>query len=324
MRVRLQLLCVVFFGAAEIAHAQTATAPLTIVVPYLAGGPLDTAAHILADVTQARLGTIAVRNQPGEGGNLGADGVAKASQGSHVLVLGSVGTHATNPWLYPHFPYDSVKDFKPIILVGRAPAVLLMNAEQAQRLNILTTADLVAYLKAHPEPQPYGAGGKGSISHIAAEMFKLLTRTHLSYAQFDSAGSGEALRALQANKLLLVFDNLASSLELVKSGKLRALGVTSLSRNQELPNVPSINEDVPGFNVVTWFGLFAPASLPDADAQRYAAAFALGMQSPAGQEKFRQLGIAPEDMRLQEFGRFQQSELRKYGFLVKTAKIKMD
>jgi tripartite-type tricarboxylate transporter receptor subunit TctC len=324
MLLRRLWLCAVFLCAAVMAQAQTATAALTIVVPYLAGGPLDTAAHILADVSQARLGSITVRNTPGEGGNLGADAVAKAPQGSNMLVLGSVGTHATNPWLYPHFPYDPVKDFKPILLVGRAPAVLLMNAEQAQRLKIHTTADLVAYLRAHPEPQPYGAGGKGSISHIAAEMFKLLTHTHLSYTQFESAGSAEALQALQANKLVLVFDNLASSLELVKSGRLTALGVTSLSRNEELPKVPSINEDVPGFNVVTWFGLFAPVSLPDADAQRYAAAFAMGMQSPAGKEKFRQIGVTPEDMRLQEFGRFQQSELRKYGFLVKTAKIKMD
>ncbi len=324
MPLRRYLLGAVLCCTAAAAFAQNAAGPLTIVVPYLAGGALDTAAHIVADATQAQLGTITLLNKPGAGGSVGAELVAKAAKGSNMLVLGSVGTHATNPWLYKNFPYDPVKDFKPIILVGRAPSVLLMNAEQARHLNINTTTDLVAYLKKHAQPLQYGAGGKGSISHIAAEMFKLLTNTKLSYTQFESIGSGEALQALQANALTLVFDNLASALALVKSGKLKALGVTSLGRNEELPNVPSINEEVPGFHVVTWFGLFAPASLPDADAQRYAAAFAKGMQSPVAKERFRQIGVTPEEMGLDGFGRFQQSELRKYGFLIKTTKIKID
>jgi tripartite-type tricarboxylate transporter receptor subunit TctC len=241
-----------------------------------------------------------------------------------MLLMGSVGTHATNPWLYKNVPYDPVKDFKPIVLVGRAPAVLLIHAGQAKRLNIHSTTDLVAYLKKHPEQLKYGSGGKGSISHIAAEMFKLLTNTKISYVQFESIGSGEALKALQAEELALVFDSLASALPLVQSGQLKALGVTSLDRDAALPNVPSINEEVPGFHIVSWFGLFAPASLPDADAQRYAAAFTKGMQSPAGQERFKKIGITPETLSLEGFGRFQQSELRKYGFLIKTTKIKIE
>jgi len=309
---------------ATVAQAQNAAAPLTMVVPYLAGGALDTVAHAVADLAQASLGRITVENKPGAGGGVGAGWVAKAPHSSNVLLMGSVGTHATNPWLYKDLPYDPVKDFKPIVLVGRAPAVLLVHAGQAKRLNIHTTTDLVAYLKKHPEQLKYGSGGKGSISHIAAEMFKLLTNTKISYVQFDSIGSGEALKALQAEELTLVFDSLASALPLVQSGQLKALGVTSLNRDAALPHVPSINEEVPGFHIVSWFGLFAPASLPDADAQRYAAVFTKAMQSPMGQERFKKLGITLEELSLEGFGRFQQSELRKYGFLIKTTKIKIE
>jgi tripartite-type tricarboxylate transporter receptor subunit TctC len=307
-----------------VAQAQNASAPLTIVVPYQMGGALDNAARLVADVAKPQLGDIVVINKPGAGGNAGADMVAKAPPGGNLLVMGSVGTHASNPWLYKNFPYDPVKDFKPIVLVGRAPAVLLMNAEEAQRLGIRTTTDLVAYIKKHPDQLKGGSGGRGSISHIAAEMFRLLTNTRVSYVQFESIGSGEALRALQSNELTLVFDSVASSLDLIRSGKFIALGVTSLGRIEALPHVPSINDEVPGFNVVTWFGLFAPATLPDGDARRYAAAFLQGMQSPAGREKFKKIGIAPEELSLDGFGRFQQSELNKYGFLIKTTKIRID
>jgi tripartite-type tricarboxylate transporter receptor subunit TctC len=318
------LLRAVFPCLAAVVHAQNASAPLTIVVPYQAGGALDNAARVLVEVSKPQLGDITVINKPGAGGNSGADVVAKAPKGGNLLVMGSVGTHASNPWLYKNFPYDPVKDFKPIVLVGRAPAVLLMNAEEAKRLGIRTTTDLVAYIKKRPDQLKGGSGGRGSISHIAAEMFRMLTNTRVSYVQFDSIGSGEALKALQANELTLVFDSVASSLELIRSGKFIALGVTSLGRVEALPQVPSINDEVPGFNVVTWFGLFAPAALPDADAQRYAEGFLRGMQSPLGRERFRKLGIAPEELSLDSFGRFQQSELHKYGFLIKATKIRID
>nr|WP_315473811.1 tripartite tricarboxylate transporter substrate binding protein [uncultured Rhodoferax sp.] len=313
-----------FLCLATMAQAQNASAPLTIVVPYQAGGALDNATRLLAEVAKPQMGDIAVLNKPGAGGNLGADMVAKAPLNGNLLVMGSVGTHASNPWLYKNFPYDPTKDFKPVLLVGRAPAVLLMNAEQATRLGIRTTTDLVAYIKKHPDQLKGGSGGRGSISHIAAEMFRILTNTKVAYVQFDSIGSAEALKALQANEMTLVFDSVASSLGLIKSGKLVALGVTSLGRIEALPHVPSINDEVPGFNVVTWFGLFAPATLPDSDAQRYAAAFTQAMHSPIGRERFKKIGITLEDLNLDAFGRFQQSELRKYSFLIKATKIRID
>jgi tripartite-type tricarboxylate transporter receptor subunit TctC len=153
-------------------------------------------------------------------------------------------------------------------------------------------------------------------------MFKSLTNTKMGHTPFQ--GSKPALAALESGQVLMVFDNLASALPQIQSGKLLALGVTTLSRNEALPNVPSINDSVQGFNVSTWFGLFAPASLPDADARRYANAFSAAMHSPAGKEKFKKMGITPEELVLDGFGQFVRSENSKYEFLIRAAKIKID
>jgi len=313
---------VLLVAAGMAAQAQTPSAPLKIVVPYPAGGPVDASAHIVAEGAKAALGNVVVENKPGAGGNVGADLVAKAPAGGNLLVMGAVATHAVNPWLYKSFPYDPIKDFKPIALVARTPNVLVMSAEQAKTLGINSTTELVQYLKKHPDQLKYGSGGNGSIGHIAAEMFKSLTNTRMSHVPFQ--GSAPALKALQAQEVSLVFDNLASSLPLIKAGKLKALGVTSLGRDDDLPDVRSINDEVQGFNVVTWFGLFAPAALPDADARRYAMAFTAGMKSPASVERFKKMGLEPEDVTLESFGQFVRSEHSKYGFLIKAAKIKMD
>ncbi len=303
-------------------QAQNASAPMTIVVPYAAGGPLYKSARILAEWAQAQLWPIQVQNKPGAGGNLGADTVAKAPKSGNLLVMGAVATHAVNPWLYKNFPYNPVKDFTPIVLVARTPNVLVMSAERAKALDISTTTDLVKYMKAHPDQLKYGSGGNGSIGHIAGEMFKSLTNTRMPHAPFQ--GAGPALKALQDGGVDIVFDNLASSLPLIQGGKLKALGVTSLGSDDALPHVPSINSEVPGFNVSTWFGLFAPATLPAADAQKYATAFSKAMHSPAGKAQFQKMGLTPEELTLGGFGSFVRSELGKYEFLIKAAKIHID
>ena len=324
MSLRTLWLSSIFLAAAAAATpalAQNPAAPLTIVVPYPAGGPLDISARIVAEGT-TQLGPITVENKPGAGGNTGADQVAKAGKTSNQVLMGAVATHAVNPWLYKNFPYNPIKDFKPLVLVARTPNVLVVNAENAAKLGIKTTPELVQYLKKNPNQFKYGSGGNGSIGHIAAEMFESLTNTKMDHTPFQ--GSKPALAALESGQVLLVFDNLASALPQIKSGKFLALGVTTLSRNEALPDVHSINDSVQGFNVSTWFGLFAPASLPDADARRYASAFAAAMHSPAGKEKFKKMGIAPEELTLDTFAQFVRSENSKYEFLIRAAKIKID
>ena len=321
MSLRRILFSVALVGLATATLAQTPSAPLTLVVPYPAGGPLDISARIVAEGSTG-LGTITVENKPGAGGGTGADLVAKSPKTSNMVLMGAVATHAVNPWLYKNVPYDALKDFKPIALVARTPNVLVVNAQQAASLGIKTTPDLVQYLKKNPDQAKYGSGGNGSIGHISAEMFKSLTNTKMGHTPFQ--GSKPALAALESGQVLLVFDNLASALPQIQSGKLLALGVTTLSSNEALPKVPSINDSVQGFNVSTWFGLFAPSSLPEADARRYATAFSNAMHSPAGMAKFKKMGITPEELTLDGFAQFVRSENSKYEFLIRAAKIKID
>ncbi|WP_407645032.1 Bug family tripartite tricarboxylate transporter substrate binding protein [Diaphorobacter caeni] len=316
------LLSVLLAGVPLVAMGQNASAPMTLVVPYPAGGPLDTSARLIAQEASGQLGHIQVENKPGKGGGTGAELVAKSPHTSNMVLMGAVATHAVNPWLHKQLPYDPLKDFKPLVLVARTPNVLVMNAELAQELNIQSTSDLVKYLKANPERLKYGSGGNGSIGHIAAEMFKSLTNTRMAHVPFQ--GSSPALKALESKEVALVFDNLASSLPLIQTGHLKALGVTSLGRDDSLPKVPSINSEVPGFNVVTWFGLFAPASLPENDARRFADAFQAAMKSRQGTAGLRKMGIAPEDVRLSSFQEFVESENNKFGFLIKAAKIRIE
>ena len=314
-------LCLAVGGLAAGGGALAKSAPLTIVVPYAPGGPLDKSARILAEGAQAQLGPVQVQNRPGTGGNQGAAAVAKASADENLLLMGAVATHAVNPWLYPDFPYDPIRDFKPIALVARTPNVLVMSAAKADALGIRGTGDLVRHLKAHPGELVFGSGGNGSIGHIAGEMLKSLTNTRMTHQPF--AGAGPALKALQDGGVALMFDNLASSLPLIRAGKLKALGVTSLGPDEALPDVPSINSEVPGFHVSTWFGLFAPASLPDAQAREYATAFSAAMRTPAGAQQLQAMGLEPQELTLEAFGGFVRSEYKKYEFLIKAVKIRL-
>lgn len=308
-------------GLSALAHAQT-TKPLTIVVPYPAGGPLDTSARILADGARSKLGTIVVENKPGAGGNIGANQVAKSSQESNQLLMGAVATHAANPWLMPNFPYNPIKDFKPIVLVASVPNILVMNAEQAKKLNIRTTADLIAYAKKNVGRLNYGSGGNGSIGHIAGEMFKSLTNTRIVHIPYQ--GAAPAQLGLLLAQVDFMFDNLASALPQIRAGKLVALGVTTLFRSEAVPEVPSVNDAVAGFNVSTWFGIFAPANASDENVRKYAVAFSEVLAAPESKEKFNKMGITPPRLQLAEFDRFVQAEHRKYGALIKSAKIKIE
>lgn len=308
-------------GLTMLAHAQT-TKPLTIVVPYPAGGPLDTSARILADGARSKLGTIVVDNKPGAGGNIGANQVAKSSPESNQLLMGAIATHAANPWLMPNFPYDPIKDFKPVVLVASIPNILVMNAEQAKKFNIRTTADLIAYANKNVGRLNYGSGGNGSIGHIAGEMLKSLTNTRIVHIPYQ--GAAPAQLGLLSGQVDFMFDNLASALPQIRSGKLIALGVTTLNRSEAVPDVPAVNDTVAGFDVSTWFGIFAPANASDENVKKYAAAFSEVLSSAESKEKFSKMGIMPPRVSLAEFNKFVQSEHRKYGALIKAANIKIE
>lgn len=297
--------------------------PISIVVPYPAGGPLDISARILADGARSKLDTsVVVENKPGAGGTIGANQVAKSTPDSQQLLMGAIATHAANPWLMPNYPFDPIKDFKPVTLVAQIPNVLVMNVEQANKLNIRSTADLVAYIKKNPGKLNYSSGGNGSIGHIAGEMLKSLTQSSMVHIPY--AGAGPAQLALLSGQVDVMFDNMASALTQIRAGKLLALGVTTQKRSEALPEVAPINDTVKGFDVSTWFGIFAPSHLSDADVQKYASAFADTMNAAENKDKFSKMGFTPERLSPAEFAKFVQNEHTKYGALIKSAGIKID
>ena len=297
--------------------------PITIVVPYPAGGPLDISARILAEGARSKLDTtVVVENKPGAGGTIGANQVAKSTAGSQQLLMGAIATHAANPWLMPNYPFDPIKDFKPVTLVAQIPNVLVMNVEKANQLNIRSTRDLVAYINKNPGKLNYSSGGNGSIGHIAGEMLKSLTQSSMVHIPYS--GAGPAQLALLSGQVDVMFDNLASALTQIRAGKLLALGVTTQKRSEALPDVPPINDTVKGFDVSTWFGIFAPSHLSDADVQKYANAFADTMNAAENKDKFSKMGFTPERLSPAEFAKFVQAEHAKYGALIKSAGIKID
>jgi len=296
---------------------------IRLVVPYPPGGPLDIVARALAERVKDSLGTVVVENRPGAGGNLGADLVAKAAPDGNTLVMGAVATHAINPWLYSKMPYDAARDFTPITLVAQVPNVLVMNADSAARLKIERFADLVAYAKKNPGKLNYGSGGNGSAGHLAGEIFK--AQAGLFIVHIPYAGGPPAQLALVSGQIDFNFDNLAAASANIKSGKLKALAVTTAKRSSAMPELPTVAESgLPGFDVGTWFGLFGPAKLPADVASRLNKAFVDALATPELKARLATLMAEPSPTTPEQFSTFVKAELAKYERVVKASGAKID
>jgi tripartite-type tricarboxylate transporter receptor subunit TctC len=299
---------------------------LRLIVPYPPGGPLDIVARALAAAVKDSLGTVVVENRPGAGGNLGADLVAKAAPDGNTLVMGAVATHAINPWLYSKIPYDPVRDFTPITRVAQVPNVLVMNAESAARLNIGTLAGLVNHARANPGKLNYGSGGNGSAGHLAGEMFK--AQAGLFIVHIPYAGGPPAQLALVSGQVDFNFDNLAAASANIKSGKLKALAVTTATRSSAMPELPTVAEAggpaFAGFDIGTWFGLFGPARLPAETTARLNKAFVEALGSAELRARMGTLMAEPSPTTPEQFAGFVASELAKYERVVKASGAKVD
>ena len=309
------------------ALAQPSGRPIRLIVPYPPGGPLDSVARALAAAVRDSLGVVIIDNKPGAGGNLGVDLAAKAAPDGLTIVMGAVATHAINPWLFSKLPYDPVKDFTPISLVAQVPNVLVMNADTAARLGIHQLADLVTYAKKNPGKLNYGSGGNGSAGHLAGEMFK--TQAGLFMVHIPYAGGNPAQLGLLAGQVDLNFDNLASASVNIKSGRLKALAMTTASRSAAMPELPTIAEagrsvGLAKFDVGTWFGLFGPAGLPADVLGRLNKAFVAALDSPEVRARMGQLMAEPSPTTPEQFGNFVKAELAKYGPVVKASGAKVD
>jgi tripartite-type tricarboxylate transporter receptor subunit TctC len=312
--------------AAQSAAAAYPTKPIRLVVPYPAGGPLDTAARALAERVKDSLGVVIVENRAGAGGNIGVDYVAKQPADGYTLVIGAVATHAINPWLFAKLPYDPVKDFAPITLVAHVPNVLVMPPETASKLGIDSVADLLAYARRNPGRLNYASGGNGSGGHMAGELLKSMAK--ISIVHIPYAGAAPAQLGLLAGQTELMFDNLASALPQIRAGKLRAFAVTTDKRAAALADLPTMaqagGKDLAGFDVSTWFGVLAPAGTPPAVVERLNAAFRNALTTPEVRERLARMGAEPAPTTPAQFAAFIQSELAKYQRVVKFSGARVD
>jgi tripartite-type tricarboxylate transporter receptor subunit TctC len=307
--------------AAPLACAQGyPSRPIHFVVPYPAGGPLDTVARLLGQkVSESVKQPVIIDNKPGAGGNIGADAVAKSPPDGYTILMGAVATHAINPTLYANIPYDPVNDFAPVTQVASTPNVLVVNPS----LPVHDVREFIAYAKAHPGQLNFGSGSTGSAGHLAGELFKTMAGVQMVHVPYK--GAGPAMQDLIGGQIQLMFDNLASSLGQIRAGKVRALAVTTAKRSSLAPELPTIAESgLPGFDISTWFGVFAPGGTPPAVVARLHDEFAKALAAPDVREKMLNLGAEPVGNTPAQFAAYIRSEAEKYARLVKASGAKVD
>lgn len=300
--------------------------PVRIVVPFAAGGTTDLLARALAPELSKAFGqTFVIENKPGAGGNPGTAEVAKSTDG-HTILMGTVGTHGINQSLYPKLPYDPVKDFAPITLVAAVPNVLVLNPAKAQQYGINSVADLIKAAKANPGKLNMASSGNGTSIHLAGELFKSMTGTFMLH--FPYRGSGPALIDLMGGNTDLMFDNLPSALPHIKSGKLKAIAVTSAKRSEAMPDLPTIEEAggpaLKGYEASSWFGLLAPASMPAEQVARLQRETAKALATPALKERLASQGAIASGNTSAEFAALIAKETKKWAQVVKVSGAKVD
>jgi tripartite-type tricarboxylate transporter receptor subunit TctC len=301
------------------------TKPVKIVVPFAPGGTTDILARAVAPELSKAFGQqFVVENRAGAGGNIGADVVAKSPADGYTLLMGTVGTQSINKWLYRRMPFDPQKDFAPITLVAGVPNVMVVPAEKARQNGINTVQDFIRHAKANPGKLNMASSGNGTSIHLAGELFKSMAGVYMTH--FPFGGSGPALLSLVGGDMDVMFDNLPSSMQLIKAGKLKALAVTSAQPSEALPGVPTVEQagNLKGFEASSWFGLLAPAGTPPEIVNRIQQETAKALASPAVKEKLLANGAIPSGNTPAEFARHIDTELKKWKPVVERSGAKVD
>jgi tripartite-type tricarboxylate transporter receptor subunit TctC len=300
------------------AHAQNAypQKPIKIIVPVAAGGGTDFVARVVGQKLGEALSTpVIIENKPGGGGNVGVDIAAKSEPDGYTLVM-PITSFPVNPGLYRKLPFDTQKDFVPITLVASAPLLLVINAQ----LPVQSLADLIKLAKDKPGALNYATSGVGTTSHLAAELFKFTSG--LDIVNVPYKGGGPAVTDLIAGSVQLYFSTVPAALPQVKAGKIRSLAVTSAKRVPSLGDVPTVAEaGLPGYEVVGWFGLFAPAKTPAAIVERLNTEVVKILKMPDVREKIEAHGLLPGGGSSKELEVFLDTEIKKWSALIKAANI---
>jgi tripartite-type tricarboxylate transporter receptor subunit TctC len=306
--------------AASAFAADYPTKPIRLVVPFAAAGTTDFLARAIAQKLGQNLGTtVIVDNRPGAGGNIGSDIVAKSDPDGYTLLLGTVGTHAINASLYKKMPYDTVKDFAPITLVASVPNIVVVNPSVPAK----SIKELLALAKSKPGQLSFASSGNGSSIHLSGELFKSMAGVDMLHVPYK--GSGPAVADLVGGQVNLMFDNMPSSLPHVKSGRLRAIAVTSAKRSPAAPDLPTIAESgVPGYEAVAWFGVLAPAATPPAIVKKLNAEIIKVLKSPDVAERLSSQGAEPVSNTPEQFSAYIKSEMAKWAKVIKASGAQVD
>ncbi|MDA8522274.1 Bug family tripartite tricarboxylate transporter substrate binding protein [Acidovorax sp. NCPPB 4044] len=294
--------------------------PVTIIVPFAAGGTTDILARVIAQGLGTELGqSVVVDNRAGAGGNIGGQVAARAPADGYTLFMGTVGTHAINAALYKKMPFDPIKDFAPLTRVANVPNLLVANPAQPYK----SVQELIAYAKANPGQVNFGSSGSGSSIHLSGELFKSLAKVDMVHVPYK--GSAPAVTDLLGNQIAIMFDNMPSAIQHVRSGKLRPLAVTTAKRSPELPDVPTIAEaGVPGYEATSWFGMFAPAGTPAPVVARLNAAIVKVLAQPETKKKLAEQGAEAYGETPAQFADFIQKESVKWGKVVRESGASVD
>ncbi|WP_428419042.1 Bug family tripartite tricarboxylate transporter substrate binding protein [Methylibium sp.] len=293
--------------------------PISLIVPFPAGGTTDVLARALGEKLAQSLGQpVIVENKPGAGATLGADFVAKAKPDGYTLLMGAVH-HTIAPSVYKKLPYDFQKDFAPITTVALVPNVLVVNAATPAK----NVAELVALAKAQPGKLTYGSNGNGTAQHLIGTQFENATGTEVIHIPYK--GSGPLATDLLGGQITMSFDTVTPVLQHIKSGKLRALAVTTNKRSSALPDVPTLEEaGLKGFNIGTWFGVLAPVATPKELVSRLNAEMVKVIQSPDFRKRMDEIGAEPIGNSTDQMGQQIKGETEKFAKLVKDAKVTIE
>jgi tripartite-type tricarboxylate transporter receptor subunit TctC len=294
------------------------TRPIKFVVGFLAGGPNDTIARIFCDWLTPHLGApCVVENKVGQGGMIAAASVINSPPDGYTIMF-VAPNNAIGATLYKHLPFVHVRDTTPIAGTMRLANIMVVPPS----LPVKTVAEFIAYTKANPGKISYASSGNGTSVHMSAELFKMMTKLDMVHVPYK--GSAGIYPDLLTGKVHVLFDNLPGSLEFVKTGKLRALGVTTAKRSAALPDVPTVGETVPGYEASVFYGVAGPKGIPPEVVEILNKAFNAALADPKMQKRLADLGGEPMPMTPAEFGKLTADETEKWGKVVKAAGISVD
>lgn len=288
---------------------------IRLVVPFAAGGSTDIVARIIAaKMSEILKQPVVVENRAGAGGNAGAAAVAKAPPDGYTVLMGTVATHAINPALYTKMPYDPVKDFAPVSLLVNVPNVVVVHPS----LNVKTTAELIALLKANPDKYEYASSGIGTPLHLSGALFESMAGVKMVHVPYK--GAGPALVDVMSGQVKIMFDNLPSSISHIRKGTVIGLAVTTKDRSPAAPDMPTVNESgLPGYETYSWNAIFAPAGTPTAIIDKLAKACMDAMADPQVKEKLADLSAVAVGSTPAQLGDHVKAEIAKWGPVVKAS-----